>query len=149
MYLNSTKRKKDPEIPYERAYTDEEIDIMETEIYGISLSLDPFVRDKERLGRAYELVESIDDIEEAEYGTSHILLAKVSGVRPYQTKNGEMAFISFESDREEDFETTCFVGVYSITKQWLGVGKHVVIEVAKQEFNGKTSLVLNKVQSLG
>ena len=147
-YANGTKRKKDPEIPYAGPYTDDEVSNLEAEIFGLPLSLDVFANDRERLGDAYRLIESVGDADDAPYGTNHILLAKVVERRLHPTKRGEMAFISFESDKEEDFETTCFASVYGITKQWLTVDSHVVIEIKKEEYGGKTSLILNRVQPL-
>lgn len=145
-YLNATKKKKAPEIPFAGPYLEDEIDKLETEIFGISLSLDPFEFDRKMLGDLYRLMESMEDIDESGYDTNHIMLVKVNDIRNHPTKRGEMAFLALESDREEDFEATCFPSVYSITKQWLFIGAHVVVEVRKQEYNGKQSLVLNKVQ---
>ncbi len=127
-------------------YTLEEIEEIETEIYGMSLSVDAFQPRREALGDAYRFIESMEEISDAPFDTDHILLIKVTDVRKRPSKRGEMAFLIAITDKGEELEATVFSDTYKITRQWLHKGDYAAIFVRKQNYNGRQSLVVNRVQ---
>ena len=135
----------DDEVP---EYGEEEMRLIETDLLGLSLTVDQFDRYKQKLGPLVSTLETMDDVSAAGYDTSHILLVKVLSVKQHMAKGGMMAFLKFQTDVDEEFECTCFARMYEASQQFLKVGSFMRIEVVKQKYRGGASYVLNKVQRL-
>ena len=125
-------------------YPEDRIIELETEIFGMPLSVDPFDEYREALGGTYNYIETKETIEKSPDNSSHIMLVKVEGVRTHMSKRGQMAFVSMFTDSEEKVEATCFSTVYELIKDRLKEGNYLVVEVTKSQYNGRMSLVMNK-----
>lgn len=125
-------------------YPDDRIIEIETEIFGMPLSIDPFDDYRAALGKTYEYVESRESVEKAPDNSSHIMLVRVDGVRTHMSKRGQMAFVTMFTDSEEKVEATCFSTVFGLIRDRLREGNYLVVEVNKSQYNGKMSLVMNK-----
>lgn len=135
----------DDEVP---DYDEAEIMAIETDVLGLSLTVDQFDKYRKALGPLVDTIEEMDDVSSAGYDTAHVLLVKVLSVRQYMAKGGMMAFLKFQTDADEEFECTCFAKMYAASQQFLKVGSFMRVEVVKQKYKGGASYVLNKVQRL-
>lgn len=130
-------------------YTEERIAEIETELFGMPLSVDPFDKYRKQVELLGVKITSVDVMSAAQYGTAHVFLAKIASVKTHMSKSGMMAFVSFETDNGEILEATCFADMYKAARDILIDGMHVIVEILKKEYRGKTSLQVNKLKKLG
>lgn len=126
----------------------EKVARIETELFGMPLSVDPFDKYRNALGPAYDLCSTAEEMEASGYGTAHTFLVKVTSVRTHMAKNGIMAFVEMSTDRDEHLEATAFSDLYSAGQIFIKEGRYLRVEVLKNQYKGKVSLQLNKVQDL-
>ena len=135
----------DEEVP---DYTPEELMELETELLGLPLTIDPFQQYRDRLGPIADQLETMDELSVAGYDTHHMFLVRVKDVKPHMSRGGLMAFLKFQTDSEEELECSCFAKMWSLSSQFVKVGKYLRIEIVKQSYKGSASYVLDKVQAL-
>lgn len=134
---------------YERApFPDERIVEIETELFGMPLTIDPFDKYREMLGPVYDPTQSKEKMDEAAFDTAHVFLVKVQGVRLHMAKNGMMAFVTMVTDKEETIEAVCFSDMFKAAQTFLREGRFLRVEILKRQYNGKASLQINKIQNL-
>lgn len=134
---------------YERApFPDERIAEIETELFGMPLTIDPFDKYREMLGPVYDPTQSKEKMDEAAFDTGHVFLVKVQGVRLHMAKNGMMAFVTMVTDKEETIEAVCFSDMFKASQTFLREGRFLRVEILKRQYNGKVSLQINKIQNL-
>lgn len=134
---------------FERApFPDERIIEIETELFGMPLTIDPFDKYRDMLGPVYDPTQSKEKMDEAAFDTAHVFLVKVQGVRLHMAKNGMMAFVTMVTDKEETIEAVCFSDMFKIAQTFLREGRFLRVEILKRQYNGKTSLQVNKIQNL-
>lgn len=119
---------------------------LETEIYGMPLSVDPFEPYKVRIGDV-ELM-TMDDLNALEVGYMGVVLAKVVQVRKHESKRGQMAFIKISTCYQDQIDVTVFTNTWLAAAQWLKVGKVSVFGIMKGEYKGRTSWHLEKLAHL-
>ena len=127
-------------------YSDDELYAIETELFGISLTVDPFEQYRSKLGSLASTLESFDEVAEAGYDTAHVMLVKVSDVKMHKARQGMMAFVRFQTDCDEEFECTCFPRMWEVSSQFVKVGAYLRVEIMKQSYKGSASYVLDKLQ---
>lgn len=135
---------------YEHApYPPERIVEIETELFGMPITIDPFKQFRDAIAPIYGQCTTVEKMMVAGEGTSHVLLARVDRVKTHITKKGDkMAFLGFESDAGEPFEATCFPNVFSLASHILKEGRFVLVEVKKSQWQGRDSFTLEKVKKL-
>ena len=52
------------------------------------------------------------------------------------------------TDKEETIEAVCFSDMFKIAQTFLREGRFLRVEILKRQYNGKTSLQVNKIQNL-
>lgn len=134
---------------YEHApFPDERVVEIETELFGMPLTIDPFDKYREMLGPVYDPAQSKEKMDEAAFDTAHVFLVKVQGVRLHMAKNGMMAFVTMVTDKEETIEAVCFSDMFKASQTFLREGRFLRVEILKRQYNGKVSLQINKIQNL-
>ena len=119
---------------------------LETEIYGMPLSVDPFEPYKARIGDV-ELMTA-EDMNALGYGYMAVVLAKVVQVRKHESKRGQMAFIKISTCYQDQIDVTVFHKTWLAAAQWLKVGKVSVFGIMKSEYKGRASWHLEKLAHL-
>ena len=128
-------------------FPDERVAEIETELFGMPLTVDPFEKYRRILGTMYS-PHTKADMDAAAYGTAHVFLVKVDSVRTHMAKNGLMAFVAMTTDSDDKVEAVCFSDMFKIAQTFLRGGAYIMVEILKKQYNGKTSLQISKIKDL-
>lgn len=122
----------------------------ETELFGMPVSVDQFDEFRRQLGYVYdEFVVDAETVGKAAPDSLHSLLARCVKDRSIVTKKGDMmAFYEFMDDRDNSFEATCFPKTYEVVRDMVYPGDYLIVEVRKQDYKGRQSLILERVRRL-
>lgn len=125
------------------SYDESRIAEMESEIYGIPLSVDPFrpyVDWVMEVGAASSLASS-EDIEAAAVGQELMFVCQVTSVRQHVTKKkGQlMAFLTLMTSNWDSIEASVFPSDWAIARDWLQEGRYALLGVVRDEWNGRAT----------
>lgn len=124
-------------------YPPERIIELETEIYGIPLSVDPFKTYVDwvmEVGAASSLASS-EDIEAATVGQELMFVCQVTSVRQHVTKKkGQlMAFLTLMTSNWDSIEASVFPRDWEIARDWLQEGRYALLGLVRDEYNGRAT----------
>ena len=130
-------------------YPPERIAELEQEIYGVTLSVDPFEPYREEVGaQVASICARGSDLSEAAIMAKKIALVRVSVIRPYQSKRGVMAFLTLDLDDDSQVEATMFGDMYSSMQDVVRAGEFFLMELKKGEYKGRDSWTVENVKHL-
>ena len=130
-------------------FTEEAIERIEREAFGIVVSIDPFQRFRDMLGKACPAEVSLDRFASQPDGDRRTFMVLVSEVRKRSTKKGDpMANFSVFTSMDEQMYITVFPRQYAKAMAEVHEGEYALITVQKNTYRGSASYNLEAVRNL-
>lgn len=143
--LSQEGRGTNPAAPYPL----ERVAELEQGIYGVTLSVDPFEPYRLMLGPQVVLAcAGGGDLTETATLAKRVVLVRVAGVRPYQSKRGVMAFLTLDLDDDSQVEATMFSDMYMAMQDVVREGEFFLMEVKKGVYKDRASWTVENVKHL-
>ena len=127
-------------------YPDDRIAELETDIYGMPLTVDSFAPYLQQLGGISKSIMSLDVAEKLQDGAEAPMLVSIEEVREHMSKRGMMAFVTAQTNMYEFIEFTVFSGTYEAAHMWFKKGAIMLVGLVKGQYKGRLSWSLNHLK---
>lgn len=119
---------------------------IETEIYGMPLSVDLFQPYRDKLGTS--ICDAITrSFEEVPVKGQAVVLARVTGVRSRTDRKGNaMAFLTLVTDDDVTLDVTCFASMWGVIRHDVKEGVIALFGLTKDLYNGRDSWQVSNIK---